>query len=113
MGIYAHTAQRWAKQYDRDPSRIFEKRGKIGRSRFLNEEHKNVILVCAGESPSAVLGQVMEKLRKVFTGLKVSKSTTYDFVKSHCNLFLKKARFQPVDMNSEEKIQDCLDWIHK
>ncbi|OAD74533.1 hypothetical protein PHYBLDRAFT_167941 [Phycomyces blakesleeanus NRRL 1555(-)] len=39
--------------------------------------------------------------------------TLFDFVKKHCILSLKKARFQPVDWNSKEKIQERLDWIHK
>lgn len=55
----------------------------------------------------------MKHLRQVFTELKVSKSTLFDFVKKHCILSLKKARFQPVDRNGEEKIQERLDWIHK
>ncbi|KAL1936371.1 hypothetical protein VTP01DRAFT_505 [Rhizomucor pusillus] len=113
LGIHARTAQRWAKQYERDPDSIFEKPRKTGRPRLLNEEHKNVILECIDENPLVVLEQVVEQLRQVFTGLQVSKSTVYDFVRKHCNLSLKKARFQPVDRNSEEKIQECLDWIRK
>ncbi|KAG1527548.1 hypothetical protein G6F52_001440 [Rhizopus delemar] len=49
----------------------------------------------------------------MFTELKVSKTTLFDFVKQHCNLSLKKARLQPIDRNSEEKIQERLDWVHK
>ncbi|EIE91643.1 hypothetical protein RO3G_16354 [Rhizopus delemar RA 99-880] len=47
----------------------------------------------------------------MFTELKVSKITLFDFVKQHCNLSLKKARLQPIDRNSEEKIQERLDWV--
>ena len=43
----------------------------------------------------------------------MSKTTLFDFVKQHCNLSLKKARLQPIDRNSEEKIQERLDWVHK
>lgn len=32
---------------------------------------------------------------------------------AQCNLLFKKARFQPVDRNSEEKIQEHLDSVHK
>ena len=108
LGIHARTAQRWDKQYERDPDSIFEKRRKTGRPRLLNEEHKNVILECIDENPSVVLEQLVEQLRQVFTGLQVSKGTVYDFVRKHCNLSLKKAWFQPVDRNSEEKIQERL-----
>ncbi|KAG0738000.1 hypothetical protein G6F23_010000 [Rhizopus arrhizus] len=55
----------------------------------------------------------MKKLKQIFTELKVSKSTLLGFIKEHCNLSLKKARFQPIDRNSEEKIQERLDWIRK
>ncbi|EIE79019.1 hypothetical protein RO3G_03724 [Rhizopus delemar RA 99-880] len=41
---------------------------------------------------------------------KVGLGTTY---KEHCNLSLKKARLQPIDRNSEEKIQERLDWVRK
>ncbi|KAL1928962.1 hypothetical protein VTP01DRAFT_2021 [Rhizomucor pusillus] len=51
LGIHARTAQRWAKQYERDPDSIFEKQ-------------------CFDENPSAVLEQVMEQLRQAFTGHK-------------------------------------------
>ncbi|KAG0752645.1 hypothetical protein G6F62_012215 [Rhizopus arrhizus] len=113
LGIHVRTAQQWAEQYERDPDNIFEKRRKTGRPRILNEEHKKVILECIDANPSVVLDDLMKHLRQVFTELKVSKSTLFDFVKKHCILSLKKARFQPVDRNSEEKIQERLDWIHK
>ncbi|EIE91731.1 hypothetical protein G6F46_006086 [Rhizopus delemar] len=96
-----------------DPDSIFEKRRKTGRPRILHEDHKNAILECIDNNPSAVLDEVMKKLKQIFSELKVSKTTLFDFVKQHCNLSLKKARLQPIDRNSEEKIQECLDWVHK
>ncbi|OAD67335.1 hypothetical protein PHYBLDRAFT_63665 [Phycomyces blakesleeanus NRRL 1555(-)] len=57
--------------------------------------------------------EVMKKLKQIFTELKVSKTTLFDFVRQHCNLSLKKARLQPKDRKSEEKIQERLDWIRK
>ncbi|KAG1150225.1 hypothetical protein G6F37_005257 [Rhizopus arrhizus] len=52
----------------------------------------------------------MSKLKQIFTELKVSNSTLFDFVKEHYNLSLKEARFQPIDRNSEERIQERLEW---
>ncbi|KAG0758535.1 hypothetical protein G6F62_006361 [Rhizopus arrhizus] len=114
LGIHVRTAsgKRWAKQYEKDPDNIFEKRKKMGRPRILQEEHKSVILECIDDNPSVVLDEVMKKLKQIFTELKVSKSTLFDFVKKHCKLSLKKARFHPIDRNSEEKIQERLDWVH-
>ncbi|KAL1934729.1 hypothetical protein VTP01DRAFT_6911 [Rhizomucor pusillus] len=86
---------------------------KNGRPRILGEEHKRVILEYVDKNPSAVLEQLMERLLQRFEGLKVSKSTVYDFVRKQCNLSLKKARFQPVDRNSGAKIQERLDWVRK
>ncbi|KAG1121809.1 hypothetical protein G6F42_012070 [Rhizopus arrhizus] len=96
----------------KNPDNIFEKRKKMGRPRILQEEHKSVILECIDDNPSVVLDEVMKKLKQIFTELKVSKSTLFDFVKKHCKLSLKKARFHPIDRNSEEKIQERLDWVH-
>ncbi|ORE08507.1 hypothetical protein BCV72DRAFT_288691 [Rhizopus microsporus var. microsporus] len=104
LGIHVRTAQEWAEQYERDPNSIFEKQKKTGRPHILNEGHKKIILECIDENPSVALDDVMKYLKQVFTELEVSKSTF---------LFLKKARFQPIDRNSEKKIQECLDWIHK
>ncbi|KAG1137521.1 hypothetical protein G6F37_011194 [Rhizopus arrhizus] len=93
LGVHVHTAQKWAAQYEGDPDCIFEKRKKTGRPCILNEEHKKAILECIDENPSIVLDDTMKHLRRVFTEL--------------------KARFQPIDRNSEEKIQERLDWIRK
>ncbi|CEG79839.1 hypothetical protein RMATCC62417_14255 [Rhizopus microsporus] len=84
--IHVRTAQRWEKQYDRDPNSIFEKLQKTGRPCLLNEEHKKVILDCIDRNPSTVLEQMMKQLR---------------------------AQFRPVDRNSKEKIKERLDWIHE
>jgi hypothetical protein len=55
----------------------------------------------------------MERLLQKFQNFKVSKSTVYNFVRTERNLSLKKAQFQPVDRNSEEKIQERFDWVRK
>ncbi|KAG1426527.1 hypothetical protein G6F58_001440 [Rhizopus delemar] len=113
LGIHVRTAQKWAKQYEENPDSIFEKGRKTGRPRILHDGHKSVILECIDENPSIVLDELMKKLKQIFTELKVSKSTLLDFIKEHCNLSLKKARFQPIGRNSEEKIQERLDWVRK
>ena len=113
LGIHVCTAQRWAQMYKTDPDSIFIKHKKTGRSRILHEEHKQVILEYIDENLSAVLEQVMERLLQRFQDLKVSKSTIYNFVRTECSLSFKKAQFQPVDRNSEEKIQERFDWVHK
>jgi transposase len=113
LGIHVRTVQKWAKQYETDPDSIFEKWRKTGRPRILHEEHKNAILECIDDNSSVVLDEVMKKLKQIFTELKVSKTALFDFVKQHCNLSLKKARLQPIGRNSEEKIQERLDWVRK
>ncbi|ORE03792.1 hypothetical protein BCV72DRAFT_307907 [Rhizopus microsporus var. microsporus] len=113
LGIHARTGQKWAKQYEKDPESIFEKRRMGGRPRILYEKHKNIILRCIDENASIVLDELMKELKHIFIELKVSKTTLFDFAKQHCNLSLKKARLQPVGRNSEEKIQERLDWIRK
>ncbi|ORE05308.1 hypothetical protein BCV72DRAFT_209552, partial [Rhizopus microsporus var. microsporus] len=44
LGIHVRTAQRWAQIYKTDPDSVFIKHKKTGRSRILQEEHKQVIL---------------------------------------------------------------------
>ncbi|CEG76001.1 hypothetical protein RMATCC62417_10962 [Rhizopus microsporus] len=81
---------------------------KTDRSHILQEEHKQVILEYIYENPSAVLEQVMERLLQKLQDLKASKSIVYNFVRTECNLSLKKAQFQLVDRNSEEKFRSIL-----
>ncbi|CEI97263.1 hypothetical protein RMCBS344292_11399 [Rhizopus microsporus] len=102
LGIHVRTAQI-----------IFIKHKKTGCSRILHEEHKQVILEYIDENPSVVLEQVMKRLLQRFQDLKVSKSTVYNFVRIEYNLSLKNAQLQPVDRNSEEKIQERFDWLRK
>ncbi|KAG1171541.1 hypothetical protein G6F71_006894 [Rhizopus microsporus] len=99
--------------YKTDPESIFIKHKKTGCSRILHEEHKQVTLKYIDENPSVVLEQVMKRLLQKFRDLKASKSTIYNSVRTECNLSLKKAQFQPVDRNSEEKIQERFDWLRK
>ena len=55
LSIHVRAAQRWTKQYNKDPDSIFAKHRKIGRPHLLNEEHKKVILDCIDENPSVIL----------------------------------------------------------
>ncbi|KAL1925899.1 hypothetical protein VTP01DRAFT_7238 [Rhizomucor pusillus] len=106
LGIHVRSAQRWASKYEDDPDSIFEMPKNRGCPRILNEEHKKVILEHVDENPSIVLEQLMERqLQRC--------ETLHRFVKKECNLSLKKARFQPVDRNSEATIQERLDWVRK
>ncbi|KAF7730168.1 hypothetical protein EC973_002776 [Apophysomyces ossiformis] len=73
-------AQRWAKQYEKDPDSILEKWQKTSRPCLLNQEHKKVILGCINESPSTILEQVMEQLKQNFTEIEVSMSTLHEFI---------------------------------
>ncbi|CEG80178.1 hypothetical protein RMATCC62417_14548 [Rhizopus microsporus] len=91
LGIHVRTAQRWAQMYKTDPGSIFIKHKKTGRSRILQEEYKQVILEYIDENPSAALEQVMERLLQKFQDPKVSKSIVYNFVRTECNLALKKS----------------------
>ncbi|KAG1052847.1 hypothetical protein G6F43_005032 [Rhizopus delemar] len=96
LGIHVRSAQRWVKRYYEDPESIFEKKKKSGRRRILGEEHKQFILNYIDENPSAVVTEVVESLLQNF-----------------CNLSIKQAQFQPLERNSEEKIQQRYDWVQK
>ncbi|KAL1931415.1 hypothetical protein VTP01DRAFT_9557 [Rhizomucor pusillus] len=85
LDIHVRTARRWVKQLSSD---------------FIDA------------NPSAVVIEVTEPLVKQFKDLNVSHSTVYNFMRTECNLSLKKAEFQSVDRNSPEKIKERHDWVH-
>jgi transposase len=113
LGIHIRAAQRWVKRYYEDPESIFEKKKKSGRRRILGEEHKQFILRCIDENPSAVLTEVVGGLMQNFVDLNVSRSTVYNFMTTQCNLSIKQAQFHSVERNSEEKIQQRYVWVQK
>lgn len=83
----------------------FEKKKKLGRCHILREEHKKFLLNYINDNPSAVVTEVAESLKQSFVDLNVSRSTVCNFMTTECNLSIKQAQFQPVESNSEEKIQ--------
>ncbi|ORE06986.1 hypothetical protein BCV72DRAFT_206364, partial [Rhizopus microsporus var. microsporus] len=84
---------------------IFVKKKKSGRRRILGEKHKQFLLNYIDENPSTVVTEVAESLTQNFADLNVSRSTTYNFMTTECNLSIKQAQFQPVERNSQERIQ--------
>ncbi|KAL1936110.1 hypothetical protein VTP01DRAFT_244 [Rhizomucor pusillus] len=68
-------------------------RKKNGRPRILTEEYKKVIVEYVDENPSVVLEQLMERLLQKFEGLKISKSTLYEFVRTKNCVFLDESAF--------------------
>ncbi|CEG80911.1 hypothetical protein RMATCC62417_15174 [Rhizopus microsporus] len=112
LGIHIRAAQRWVKRYYEDTESIFEKKKKSGRHRILEEEHKQFLLNYIDENPSAVVTEVAESLTQNFVDLNFSRSTVYNFMTTKCNLPIKQAQFQPVERNSEEKIQQRYDWTN-
>ncbi|CEI95444.1 hypothetical protein RMCBS344292_09630 [Rhizopus microsporus] len=92
LDIYVHTAQKWAKQYEKNPDSIFEKRRKTGHPRVLHDGHKSIILECIEENPSIALDELIEKTLQL-----VSQKSS---VSTHRS-------------DNKEKIQERLDWIRK
>ncbi|KAG1170467.1 hypothetical protein G6F70_009073 [Rhizopus microsporus] len=94
LGIHVRTAQNWAKQYEKDPDSVFEKRKKTGRLRILHEDHKSVILECIDENPSVVLDEVMkseEKIQERLNWVRKWEKTDMDFTRN-C-VFLDESAF--------------------
>ncbi|KAI9023582.1 hypothetical protein CLU79DRAFT_718742 [Phycomyces nitens] len=63
LGIHVCIAQKWAKQYEKDPEGIFEKQAKTDRPRILHDKPKSTILESIDENPSIVLDKVMKNLK--------------------------------------------------
>ncbi|CEG75865.1 hypothetical protein RMATCC62417_10841 [Rhizopus microsporus] len=85
----------------------------VGRKCILTEEHKTTVINFIDANPSATVVEVTEHLLKRFHDLKVSRSTVYSFMKSKCNLSLKKADFHSIERNSPAKIEERHDWVCK
>lgn len=100
-------------RYYEDPKSIFEKKKKSGRRFVLGEEHKQFLLKYIDENPSTDVTEMAESLAQNFVNLNVSRITVYNFKTTECNMSIKQAQFQPLERNSEEKIQQRYDWIQK
>jgi transposase len=113
LGIHIRTAQGWVNQYNVCPDSIFESCKKLGRKCILTEEHKTTVINFIDANPSATVVEVTEHLSTQFHDLKVSRSTVYNFMRSECNLSLKKAVFHSIERNSSAKIEERHDWVCK
>ncbi|ORE19834.1 hypothetical protein BCV71DRAFT_262559 [Rhizopus microsporus] len=110
---YTVQDKRWVKQYTMCPDSIFETCKQIGRKCILTEEHKTTVINFIDANPSAAVVEVTEHLLKRFHDLKVSCSTVYNFMRSECNLSLKKADFHSIQRNSPAKMEERHDWVRK
>ncbi|KAI9013756.1 hypothetical protein CLU79DRAFT_768611, partial [Phycomyces nitens] len=106
LGIHIRTAQRWVKQYNMCPDSIFEVCKQVG-------QHKTAVIDFIDANPSAAVVEVAEHLLNRFNDLKVSRSTVYNFMRSECNLSLKKADFHSIERNSPAKIEERHYWVRK
>lgn len=113
LGIHIRTAQRWIKQYNMRPDSIFEVCKQVGRKCILSEEHKTAVIDFIDANPSAAVVEVTEHLLNRYNDLKVSRSTVYNFMRSECNLSLKKADFHSIERNSPAKIEESHDWVRE
>ncbi|KAG1145988.1 hypothetical protein G6F36_015080 [Rhizopus arrhizus] len=113
LDIHIRTAQRWIKQYNMRPDSIFDVSKQVGRKCVLNDEHKMTIVKFIDANPSAAVAQVTEHLLNRFNYLKVSRSTVYNFMRSECNLSLKKAGFHSIERNSPPKIDERCKRVSK
>ncbi|KAG1392301.1 hypothetical protein G6F58_012540 [Rhizopus delemar] len=86
---------------------------KVGRKCILDEEHKLAVADFIDANPSAAVVEVTDHLLNRFDDLKVSRSTVYNFMRSECNLSLKKADFHSIERNSPAKIEERHDWVRK
>ncbi|KAK4513180.1 uncharacterized protein ATC70_012975 [Mucor velutinosus] len=92
---------------------IFEFCKQVGRKCILSEEHKAAVIDFIDANPFAAVVEVTEHLLNRFNDLKVSRSTVYNFMRSECNLSLKKADFHSIERNSPAKIEERHDWVRK
>lgn len=83
----------------------------VGRPLKLNAEHKEYITNAIDEKPGIVLEEMMEGLTSQFIDLEISRSNLHKFITTKCNLSLKRAHFQPLERNSDAKIEARFQWV--
>ncbi|KAK4516961.1 emp24p/erv25p- protein [Mucor velutinosus] len=76
----------------------------VGHECILTEEHKTTVINFIDANPSATVAEMTEHLSTQFHDLKVSHSTVYNFIRSECNLSLKKTDFHSIERNNTAKI---------
>ncbi|KAG0176633.1 hypothetical protein DFQ29_005880 [Apophysomyces sp. BC1021] len=112
LGIHVRTAQRWINQYNMCPDSILESYKKVGRKCILTEEHKTTVMNFIDVNPSATVVEVAEHLLERFPDLKVSRGTVYNFMRSECNLSLKKAPFRMKLDYSHCRVQTIMSYTN-
>ncbi|OAD66447.1 Homeodomain-like DNA binding domain-containing transcription factor [Phycomyces blakesleeanus NRRL 1555(-)] len=110
LGIHIRTAQRRVKQYNMRPDSIFDVSKQVGRKCVLNDEHKKIVAKFIDANLSTAVVEATEHLLNRFKGLKVLCNTVHKFMKSECNLSLKKSDFPSIKRNSPAKIEERHDW---
>ncbi|OAD67154.1 Homeodomain-like DNA binding domain-containing transcription factor [Phycomyces blakesleeanus NRRL 1555(-)] len=84
----------------------------LGRRCILIEDHKMTVINFIEANPFASVVEVAKNLLNQFHDLKVSCSTIYNFMRSECNLSLKKADFHSIERNSPAKIEERYNWAN-
>ncbi|KAG1574860.1 hypothetical protein G6F48_013255 [Rhizopus delemar] len=107
LGVNRRTAYNWVKKDQENSSDILELNNgkKVGRPSILNEEHKRHLVSFYDDNPSAIVDQAMDSLTSEFTGLKIGKTSVYNFMTRECNLTFKKAHMHSIQRNSPDNIE--------
>ncbi|KAG1038350.1 hypothetical protein G6F43_012702 [Rhizopus delemar] len=113
LGVNRRMAYNWVKKDQENPSDILEPNNgkKVGRPSILNEEHKRHLVSFYDDNPSAVVDQAMDSLTSEFTGLKIGKTSVYNFMTRECNLTFKKAHMHSIQRNSPDNIERRYEWV--
>ncbi|ORE12545.1 hypothetical protein BCV71DRAFT_190846, partial [Rhizopus microsporus] len=77
------------------------------------KEKKNDRHRILDDNPSAVVSEAVESLKRAFNDLNLSLSTVYNFMTTQYDLSIKQLRLQPVERNSQEKLQQRYEWVQK
>lgn len=77
----------------------------IERSKVLNDERKQYLLQKYNEDLRATVNEEMEGLTSQFGGLKIAKTAIHNFTVNECALTIKKACFEPKQINSPASIK--------
>lgn len=113
LGIHIRTAQRWVKQYSMCLDSIFQACKQVGRKCILGKEHKAAVINFIDANPFASVVKASKHLLKRLGAFKAQHSTLYNFMRSECNLSLKKAGFHSIERNSPTKIEERHNWACK
>ncbi|KAG1489538.1 hypothetical protein G6F49_012200 [Rhizopus delemar] len=115
-GVAERTGQQWAKRLRDEPEwDIFEKQTNKDKQKtgMLQQEYKEYIINLYDQNPQARVVDIVESLTKSFENFSLKETSVRNFMKTECNLSLKRATLRSSERDSEDKLRQRFEWVER